>query len=72
MHTSELGRAQLDKIAAQIIYYPGFKNGIGSTFRIESHIKVCQFQNTVCNLVEKWNTYNVLYKVENDNIVFDL
>ena len=30
------------------------------------------FQNTVCNFVEKWNTYNVLCKVENDNIVFNL
>ena len=27
------------------------------------------FQNTVCNFVEKWNVYNVLCKVENDNIV---
>ena len=28
-----------------------------------------RFQNTVCNFVERWNTYNVLGKVENDNIV---
>ena len=27
------------------------------------------FKNTVCNFVEKWNTYNVLCKMENDNIV---
>ena len=30
-----------------------------------------RFQNTVCNFVER-NTYNVLGKVENDNIVFNL
>ena len=29
-------------------------------------------QNTVCNVVEKWNTYNVMCKVENDNIVLNL
>ena len=27
-----------------------------------------RFQNTVCNFVDRWNTYNVLGKVENDNI----
>ena len=27
------------------------------------------FQNTVCDFVEKWNAYNVLCKVENDNII---
>ena len=31
-----------------------------------------RFQNTVCDVVERWNTYNVLCKVENDNIVFNL
>ena len=31
-----------------------------------------RFQNTVCNFVERWNTYHVLGKVENDNIVFNL
>ena len=31
-----------------------------------------RFQNTVCNFVERWNTYNVLCKVENDNIIFDI
>ena len=29
-------------------------------------------QNTVCNFVEKWNAYNVLCEIENDNIVFDV
>ena len=31
-----------------------------------------RLQNTVCNFVERWNTYNVLCKVEKDNIVFNL
>ena len=26
----------------------------------------------VCNFVEKWNAYNVLCKLENDNIIFNL
>ena len=30
------------------------------------------FQNTVCNFVEKWNAYNVLCKMEKDNIVFNV
>ena len=30
------------------------------------------FQNTICNFVEKWNAYNVLCKVDNDTIIFDL
>ena len=31
-----------------------------------------RFQNAVFNFVERWNTYNVLGKVENDNILFNL
>ena len=31
-----------------------------------------RFENTVCNFVERWNTYNVLGNVENDNIVLNL
>ena len=31
-----------------------------------------RFQDTVCNIVERWNTHNVLCKAENDNIVFKL
>ena len=34
--------------------------------------QLARFQNTVCIFGEKWNTYNVLGKVENDNIVFNL
>ena len=40
--------------------------------RINVEYKFARFQNTVCNFVERWNTYNVLCKVENDNIVFNL
>ena len=31
-----------------------------------------RFQNTAFNFVERWNTHNVLGKVDNDNIVFNL
>ena len=40
--------------------------------RVNVEYQFARFQNTVCNFVEKWNTYNVLWKVENDNIVFNL
>ena len=40
--------------------------------RVNLEYQFARFQNTVCNFVEMWNTYNVLGKVENDNIVFNL
>ena len=40
--------------------------------RVNVEYRFARFQNTVCNFVERWNTYNVLGKVENDNIVFNL
>ena len=40
--------------------------------RVNVKYQFAIFQNTVCNFVERWNTYNVLGKVENDNIVFNL
>ena len=40
--------------------------------RVNVEYQFARFQNTVCNFVERWNTYNVLGKVENDNIVFKL
>ena len=47
-----------------------FKAKVISRVNVEYHF--ASFQNTVCNFVEKWNAYNVLCKVENDNIVFIL
>ena len=40
--------------------------------RVNMEYQFVIFQNTVCNFVEKLNKYNVLCKVENDNIVFNL
>ena len=40
--------------------------------RVNVEYQFARFQNTVYNFVERWNTYNVLGKVENDNIVFKL
>ena len=40
--------------------------------RVNVEYQFARFQNTVCNFVERWNTYNVLGKVENDNIVYNL
>ena len=40
--------------------------------RVNVEYQFARFQNTVCNFVERWNTYNVLGNVENDNIVFNL
>ena len=40
--------------------------------RVNVEYQFARFQNTLCNFVERWNTYNVLGKVENDNIVFNL
>ena len=40
--------------------------------RVNVEYQLASFQNTVCNFVERWNTYNALGKVENDNIVFNL
>ena len=40
--------------------------------RVNMEYQFDRFQNTVCDFVERWNTYNVLGKVENDNIVFNL
>ena len=37
--------------------------------RVKVEYQFARFQNTICNFVERWNTYNVLCKVENDNIV---
>ena len=37
--------------------------------RVNVEYQFARFQNTVCNFVERWNTYNVLGKVGNDNIV---
>ena len=34
--------------------------------RVNVEYQFARFQNTVCNFVERWNTYNVLGKVEND------
>ena len=39
--------------------------------RVNVEYQFARFQNTVCNFVERWNTYKVLSKVENDNIVFN-
>ena len=39
--------------------------------RVNVEYQFANFQNTVCDFVERWNTYNVLCKVENDNIVFE-
>ena len=47
-----------------------FKAKVISRVNVEYQFAI--FQNTVCNFVERWNTYNVLGKVENDNIVFNL
>ena len=44
-----------------------FKAKVISRVNVEHQFAI--FQNTVCNFVERWNTYNVLGKVENDNIV---
>ena len=32
--------------------------------RVNVEYQFARFQNTVCNFVESWNTYNVLGKVE--------
>ena len=40
--------------------------------RVNVEYQFAIFQNTVCNFDEKWNTYNVLCKVEDGNIVFNL
>ena len=37
--------------------------------RVNVEYQFVRFHNTVCNFVEKWNTYNELCKVKNDNIV---
>ena len=47
-----------------------FKSQVISRENVEYQFAI--FQNTVCNFVERWNTYNVLCKVENDTIVFNL
>ena len=36
-------------------------------FNLMWEYQFVRLQNTVCNFVERWNTYNVLGKVENDN-----
>ena len=43
-----------------------FKTKVISRVNVEYHF------SEHSNLVEKWNSYNVLYTVENDNVVFDL
>ena len=40
--------------------------------RVNVEYQFARFRNTVCNFVERWNTNNVLCKVENDNIVLNL
>ena len=40
--------------------------------RVNVEYQFARYQNTVYNFVERWNTYNVLDKVENNNIVFNL
>ena len=47
-----------------------FKAKVISRLNVENQF--ARFQNTVCHFAEMWNTYNVLSKVENDNIVFNL
>ena len=39
--------------------------------RVNMEYQFTRFYNTVYNFVEKWNTYNVLCKVENNNIVYN-
>ena len=39
--------------------------------RVNVDYQIASFQNTVCNFVEKWNAYNVICKLENDNIDYD-
>ena len=38
--------------------------------RVNVEYQFARFPNTVCNFGERWNTYNVLGRVENDNICF--
>ena len=40
--------------------------------RVKVEYQFARIQNAVRNFVERWNTYNVLGKVENDNIVLNL
>ena len=40
--------------------------------RVNVEYQFARFRNTVCKFVKKWNTYNILCKVENDNIVYNL
>ena len=40
--------------------------------RVNAEYQFASFQNKVCNFFKRWNTYNVLCKVENHNIVFYL
>ena len=47
-----------------------FKAKVISRVNVENQFAI--FQNIVCDFVEWWNTYNVLGKLENDNIVFNL
>ena len=47
-----------------------FKVNVISRENVE--YQFARFQNTVCNFVERWNTYNVLGNVENNNIIFNL
>ena len=66
------------------IVYSRFKNRSSGTHcvvtlfkakvisRVNLEYQFGRFQNTFCIFVEKWNTYNVLCKVENDSIVFNL
>ena len=45
-----------------------FKVKVISRVNVENQF--ASLQNTVCNFVGKWHIYNVLCKVEIDNIVF--
>ena len=40
--------------------------------RVNVEYQFASFHNTLCNSAQKYNAYNVLCKVENDNIVFNL
>ena len=49
---------------------PLFKAKVISRVNVE--YQFARFLNIECNLVERWNTYNVLCKVENNNRFFNL
>ena len=52
-----------------IVYSRFNKNKAKVISRVIVEYQFARFQNTICSFVEKWNTYNVLCKVENNNII---